>query len=411
MGTFRPSVFQSFRLFLVVAIAMVAIAACSPGAAMFEMGTVEFSGPHGSGEPNLFATGSGQMLLSWHEPTEDGSALRMAVRYGGEWSDPKTIAENLDFFVNWADFPSLIALHDGTLLAHWLEKTAKSTYAYHVMLSRSTDGGATWSEPVRPHRDLSPTEHGFVSMVPLSSGGAALMWLDGRAMADQEGSDGHSSGDMSVRFTTMGADGSLGEELLIDGRTCECCQTAMVLTHDGTLVAAYRDRSEEEIRDIAVSRLVDGAWSDPIHVGNDNWHFTACPVNGPALAANDEMVAIAWYSAPAGNGHTSVAFSRDDAATFGEPVRVDDGNPLGRVDIELLKDGSALVVWLEKIGAEAEIRARRVEPSGVMEPSWTVAQTSQARRGGFPRMARSGDELVFAWTDEEGIRVASGKVQ
>jgi hypothetical protein len=92
-------------------------------------------------------------------------------------------------------------------------------------------------------------------------------------------------------------------------------------------------------------------------------------------------------------------------------VRVDDGNPLGRVDIELLKDGSALVVWLEKIGTEAEIRARRVEPSGVTGPSWTVAQTSQARRGGFPRMARSGDELVFAWTDEAGIRVARGKVR
>lgn len=408
MRAFRHSVFPPFRLLLVFG-----IAACSPGAATLEMGAVEFSGPHGSGEPNLSATSSGQILFSWHEPTENGSALRMAVRYDGKWSEPKTIAADRDFFVNWADFPSLIALHDGTLLAHWLEKTAKSTYAYHVMLSRSTDGGATWSEPVRPHRDLSPTEHGFVSMVPRPGGGAALTWLDGRAMAGQEGSDGHSSGDMSVRFTTMGADGSLGEELLIDGRTCECCQTAIVLTHDGTLVAAYRDRSEEEIRDIAVSRLVDGAWSDPIRVGNDNWHFTACPVNGPALATNDEMVAIAWYSAPDGNGHTSVAFSRDDAATFGEPVRVDDGNPLGRVDVELLKDGSALVVWLEKIGTEAEIRARRVKPSGVTEPSWTVTQTSQARRSGFPRMARSGDELVFAWTDGDGdgVRVASGKVQ
>ncbi|MCZ6856954.1 MAG: sialidase family protein, partial [Gemmatimonadetes bacterium] len=403
---FRPSVFPTFRLFLVFG-----IAACSPGAATLEVGTVEFSGPPGSAEPNLSATNDGQILFSWHEPTEDGSALRMAVRYNGEWSAPRTIAENRAFFVNWADFPSLIALHDGTLLAHWLEKTAKSTYAYHVMLSRSTDGGATWSDPVRPHRDLSPQEHGFVSMVPGPGGGAALMWLDGRAMAGQVGPDGHPSGAMSVRFTTMGADGALGDELLIDERACDCCQTALALTHDGTWVAAYRDRSAEEIRDIAVSRLVDGAWSDPIHVGNDNWHITGCPVNGPALATNDETVVIAWYSAPDGNGHASVAFSRDDGVTFGGPVRVDDGNPLGRVDVELLQDGSALVVWLEKVGTEAEVRARRVEPSGVTGPSWIVTQTSQARRSGFPHMARSGDDLVFAWTDGEGVRVASGKIQ
>ena len=369
------------------------------------MGPVEFSGLPGGGEPNLFATSDGRVLFSWHEPTEDGgSALRMAVRTTEGWSEPKTIAENRNFFVNWADFPSLIELTDGSLLAHWLEKTAKSTYAYQVMLSSSTDGGVTWSEPVRPHRDMSPTEHGFVSMVPLPDGGAALLWLDGRAMAG--------GGDMSVRFTTMAAGQTFGEELLLDDRTCECCQTSMVRTDDGNLVAAYRDRSDQEIRDIAVARLVDGKWSQPYHVGDDNWYFTACPVNGPSLSTAGSTVVIAWFSAPDGESRAAVAFSRDGAVTFGDPVRIDDGNPLGRVDIELLADGAALVIWLEKVGGAAEIRARRVEASGVAGRSWTVTRTSQARRSGFPRMARVGDEMVFAWTDVEGgVRVAAATIR
>ncbi len=121
MRAFRPSVLPTFRhefrLFLMATL-VVGISACAPADTTLAMGTVEFSGPPGSAEPNLSATNDGQILFSWHEPTEDGSALRMAVRYNGEWSEPRTIAENRAFFVNWADFPSLIALHDGTLLAH-----------------------------------------------------------------------------------------------------------------------------------------------------------------------------------------------------------------------------------------------------------------------------------------------------
>lgn len=391
------------------AIVAVGIAACSPGAQTLAVGDVEFSGPPGSGEPNLHAASDGRVLFSWHEATDaGGSALRMAVRSDGAWSQPATIAADREFFVNWADFPSVIELADGTLLAHWLEKTEDSPYAYHVMLSRSGDGGATWSDPLRPHRDLSPTEHGFVSMLPLPDGSAALLWLDGRAMAGDPDADGHSTGDMSLRFTTMRADGTFGDELLVDDRTCECCQTAMVRTGDGTLVSAYRDRSTEEIRDIAVTRFARGEWSEPIHVGNDNWYFTACPVNGPSLAASATTVAVAWYSAPEGDARTAVAFSTDGGASFGDPIRVDDGDPLGRVDIELLDDGSALVVWLEKVGTDAEVRARRVRASGARSTSWTVTQTSQARRSGFPRVIRSGAELVFAWTDVEGgVRVVS----
>jgi hypothetical protein len=391
---------------------LLAAAACSPDVATIDVGDIEFWGPPGSGEPNLFAVNDGKVLLSWHQPVEGGgSALRMAARTGTVWSRPTTIASDREFFVNWADFPSVIELADGTLLAHWLEKTEDSPYAYHVMLSRSADGGATWSDPVRPHRDLSPTEHGFVSMVPQPDGGAALIWLDGRAMVGEPGGDGHSTGDMSLRFTTVGADGSLGEDVLVDDRSCECCQTAMVRTDDGVLVAAYRDRSEEEIRDIAVRRLVDGAWSEPRYVGSDNWYFTACPVNGPSLAAGDNTVAIAWFSAPEGDNRTAVAFSTDGGASFGDPVRVDDGDPLGRVDIEMLSDGSVFALWLEKKGTDAEIRGRHVLVSGKMGPSWTVTATSQARRSGFPRMARTGDGLVFAWTDVEGgVRVATGTV-
>ena len=79
-------------------------------------------------------------------------------------------------------------------------------------------------------------------------------------------------------------------------------------------------------------------------------------------------------------------------------MRVDDGQPRGRVDVEFLADGSAIVVWLELTEPDAEIRARRITLDGTVGSSWLVSSTSEARASGFPRMVRVGDELLFAWT-------------
>lgn len=377
------------------------------------VGDVELAGPPGSGEPNLETAEDGTVLLSWLEPSRDGGhALRVAAREGGGWSEPRTIAESDSFFVNWADFPSILALPDGRWVAHWLRKVPGSVYAYHVEVAVSSDRGATWSPPVVPHRDRSPTEHGFVSMVPWPGGGVGILWLDGRAMKGGEGAE-EGSGDMSVRFTTLAADGSLGPETLLDDRACECCQTALVRTASG-YVAAYRDRSPREIRDIAVARHVDGRWSEPVIVAEDRWQYPGCPVNGPALAGAGEAVAIAWYTEGSGAPRVFAAFSEDGGARFGPPIRVDDGEPLGRVDVALLAGGSAAVAWLEAARGSGEVRVRRVGRDGAVGRSRKVAGVSQARASGFPRLARLGaDSLLFAWTDtgeSGGVRVAAGRV-
>ena len=173
-------------------------------------------------------------------------------------------------------------------------------------------------------------------------------------------------------------------------------------------MAAYRDRSQTEIRDIAVVRLVDGEWTEPVHVHDDNWRYPGCPVNGPQLSAAGDAVAVAWFTAPEQKRAVYAAFSVDAGASFDEPIRVDDGDPLGRVDIELLENGDALVVWLERTADAAEVRARVVGPGGVVGSSLLVAATSEAGSSGFPRMVRAGEEVLFAWIEpgaSGGVRV------
>jgi hypothetical protein len=337
------------------------------------------------------------MLLSWVEPAgEKRHALRFATRTkGGAWSDAATIAEGGDWFVNWADFPSVASLRDGTLFAHWLAKSSSGTYSYDVNVSVSKDGGKTWSRPVVPHRDATRSEHGFVAMAPWAAESMGIVWLDGRKTA-AAGHAGH--GEMSLMHTTLGKGGGLGAETVLDGRVCDCCQTDAARA-DGATVVVYRDRSEKEVRDVSLVRFAEGRWSEPRAVGGDGWQINGCPVNGPAVAAAGRRVAVAWFTMAEGKARVKVAFSSDAGNTFAPALAVDDGRPLGRVDVLMLESGAALVSWLEQTDGGATLRVRRVSPDGTRGGSLEVAGTTAARSSGFPRMLAAGGEVMLAWRD------------
>jgi len=280
---------------------------------------------------------------------------------------------------------------DGTLVAHWLTANGPDPEAYNLRLATSHDDGGTWSTPVSPHHDTTVTQHGFASIFDLAGGAFGIVWLDGRATHGEQGN-------MALRGATFGADGKQRGEIAIDPRVCECCPTAVAVTSEGPLVA-YRNRSAQEIRDIFVTRLTAaGRWTSPVAVHRDGWRIEACPVNGPSVSAHDRNVAVAWFTAKNDDGHAFVAFSSDAGRTFAAPIRVDDTSSLGRVDVELLDDGSAAVGWVEFNESKSQFKVRRIERSGTRSPSVSIADMSGTR---YPRVARVGDELVFAWTETE----------
>jgi hypothetical protein len=43
-------------------------------------------------------------------------------------------------------------------------------------------------------------------------------------------------------------------------------------------------------------------------------------------------------------------------------------------------------------------KVRRVAPDGTLGPVAVIAATDVSRSSGFPRMARLGDTVLFAWT-------------
>jgi hypothetical protein len=352
---------------------------------------IESPAPPGSGEPNLAQAPDGRALLTWVEAhAAGGHALRFAtLDPGGGWSPPRTIAAGSNWFINWADFPSLTPLPDGRLAAHWLARSGNGTYDYDVQLSLSTDGGDSWSAPVSPHPS-GGGEHGFVSLVPAGDGGVDVIWLDGRNL--------EAGGATQLRHARLGADGRPGAETVLDDRVCDCCQTSAART-GADLILVYRDRSAEEIRDISWVRHRRGRWEEPRPLSHDGWKIHGCPVNGPAVDADGDRVAVAWFTAPADKTAVRLTFSADGGSSWRGPITVDDGRPLGRVDVAVAPGGGVFVSWMESSGDSAEVRVRYVGEDGRREPPVTVASSSAERASGFPRLLRSGRSLVVAWTD------------
>ncbi|CAN5427903.1 hypothetical protein BH09BAC3_BH09BAC3_06700 [soil metagenome] len=356
-----------------------------------------------SGEPYLFTDEKGTVYLSWIERDEKKSILKYSLLAEDQWSKPALIDSGNNWFVNWADFP-MLATNGHEFVAHYLEANEENNHAYDIKLTASQDG-QVWETAEILHDDGKQAEHGFVSLLPYGEN-FFVAWLDGRN-ASMEGHDGH-RGEMSLRAAMLDKSGKKINEWELDSRVCDCCQTSAAISVNGPVVV-YRDRSDEEIRDMAIVRLIDGQWTKPKTIHADNWKIAGCPVNGPRVAAQGNKIAMAWFSMPEGKGQVSIIFSSDGGESFGQPIHVEEGNAIGRVDVVMLGEGEAVVSWMEG----STIKAAKVTSDGVKYTSLTIASSSDSRSSGFPQMTRSDDRLIFAWTDDKDktIKVASMKWQ
>lgn len=366
----------------------------------------------GAAQPDLSVGPDGRLLLSFVRRIGDRNALQYAAYLGDDtWeSAPKTIVIGRTLTANWANTPHIVMTDDNALWAHWLQTppNAASPHASDVMLTRSPDNGVHWSAPVAVNDDATATEHGFVSMWPASQDAIGIAWLDGRKTAGaghDHGANGakkegdKQAGEMTVRGARF--DGALQRsgEAEIDASTCDCCGTDAALTDAGPLLV-YRDRSKDEIRDIAATHLRAGKWDAPRPIHADGWKMAGCPLNGPSVAAWGKDVAVAWYTAPGDKPMLRLARSGDGGNTFGAPIDVDQGAALqGRVDVA--KDGdSTWLVWLREDTKGQTVHLARYPNNGGAKQETDLAKLAARGRGtGFPKIAVRNGVAFVVWTD------------
>jgi hypothetical protein len=354
------------------------------------------SGP-GSVQPNWSVTPDGAAVFSWTEPAKDSTAsLRYAVRKGGAWSPVTTIAAHRHFFHHPAEMPEVIALPRGHWFAHWVEAPeGGDSDAEYIYVSSSADG-THWTAPLQAHRDHSAVQHGLASMIANPDGGASIFWLEALKGEDAP---------VAMKRTIVDAAGKEVKEEVIDGDVCGCCPTAVAKTSKGLLVA-YRDHTEANIRDIAVTRLENGKWSPAKIVNADNWEINACPTNAAAVVAKDDHVAVAWFTGAQEKPRELMAFSSDSGSSFAKPITLSVGHAFGYTAMALDEDGGVIVSWLEQSPEGARVLVRRVTATGATGPVVEVAKGGRMALG-YPKLFHNGAETFIAWGDAKHVQTAS----
>jgi len=353
------------------------------------------------------------VLMSWVEPYAEGHALKFAVLRDGNWIRQGEVAYGDNWFVNWADYPSVVAIDEQFWVAHWLTKQkGGKTFDYDIALAISNDAGATWREIGHPHRDGTASEHGFVTVFK-NANAAGVIWLDGREYAKKTERAQHpeKSGNFNLRYTRIYRDGSMDAEQIIDANTCTCCWTSVAVTNKGP-IAVWRGRTDDEIRDNRFSLLRGSQWTAPDALGGEGWKIEGCPVNGPSVAAHGKNVAAAWFTSQGDRPRVRAAFSQNSGEIFSNPVEIDDVAPLGRIGLGWKDEQTAIVSWMTAANPETKkssLAFRTVSKDGSMGSVKRILELSSGRDTGVPQMIVDAQGILLAWTDagpNHGVKMA-----
>ena len=360
----------------------------------FVIKEIPFLHENSNAQPSLISN-DGSLSLSWISSNEgEKSTLNFSQFKDGKWVNPQTMATGSDWFVNWADFPAH-AINEDLILSSYLKKSDSGTYTYDVILSLQKLSGEKIKEDFLLHTDGVKAEHGFVSIIPNHNQGFFITWLDGRNTVEKDLGGHHKP--MTIRFAQITNKGDIINESELDSVTCDCCQTSIAVTNNGPVVV-YRDRSEKEIRDIYIARNINGIWEVPTPIHNDGWEINGCPVNGPKVAFNSNNLAVSWFTVSNEKPTVNLSFSKFNGASFGNPIKINDNDAIGRVDVAFLNPQEVLVSYIEGDDVGTYLRIKKVSIDGKVSAPITISKIDGGRSTGVPQLEILNNEIFIVWT-------------
>ena len=295
--------------------------------------------------PQLAYGPDGTLYLAYSAAADmENKWSSMAIRLtasgdgGASWSAPISVGAGAPFG-GYRNDHELHVAQDGTIYVAWLDSryAPENESAIHVLVSRSVDGGASWSEPVLVDADPS----------------------------------------------------------------CECCRVALASDAEGTAYIAWRKILPGSVRDIVVARSDDQAatWSAPVRVHADNWEMDYCPDAGPSLLSdNASRLHAAWWTGKTAAAGVRYVQSTDGGLSFGAPVpmKTDSLSKASHVQLAMDDAGRLAVVWDDGTLQMPRIAFRTSHDGGTtfsplsyLSPSGTAAV--------YPAAAFAGDRLAVVW--------------
>jgi hypothetical protein len=317
--------------------------------------------------------------------------------------------------------PKIAVAGNGTVVVSYTEHLAEP-FSGHVYLSRSTDGGRSFSAPLRVNSDDATISHRFESLAIDQAGRVHVVWIDKRDQAAARARGAPYAG-AALYHAVVKPDewGPVANRKLID-HSCECCRIALALDTDSTPVAVWRHVYEGNIRDHALLRL-DGK-SQPARVAHDGWKIDACPHHGPSLAVDAVgNYHVAWFTGAPDRAGLYYARSSDRGKTFGVPQPIGNAAAQAARPAVLAAVGKIYLAWKEFDGKASVVYAMHSKDGGatwsapketarsasasdhpLLIADWSEARS--ARHGSRDRGSDDGAAVYLSWyASTEGFRL------
>ncbi len=182
-----------------------------------------------------------------------------------------------------------------------------------VWYTRSTDKGKTWTMAmsISDADDSSKYAQDFPSIACDSSDNLYVSFLDSRETQRKQSAYVHLS---LTRSTNGGMSWSSHTKADVlpngVGGTCECCAEHIASSPDGHLFIVFRSNINN-VRDIWMARSNDKGltFAPALNVMTGDWNIADCPVTGPNIALDDSNGAhIVWRDSRDNNGGTAHLF-------------------------------------------------------------------------------------------------------
>ena len=341
----------------------------------------------------------------WLTYSVAGKVYVASSRDAGAHFDPPAAvpADPVEIDDNGEARPTIVAAPDGTLVVAYAQRLDRS-YNGKIFISRSTDGGKSFSPP-RPL--LESSSQRFAVLAATKAGRIYVAWLDkgNQAKAKAAGEHYVGSGVAMAWSDDRGATFS-GKRILID-HSCECCRVAMALDTDQQPVVAWRHVFGANLRDHMVAKLSpDGSTFSGGRVSQDQWAIDACPHQGPALAVDAKGVwHVAWYTAGKARKGLFYARSADGGRSFSEPEKIGVADHVASHAQILASNGALYRAWKDFDGVTTTILTQVSLDDG---RSWSApkAAASTADASDNPLLAGDGKRVYLSWlTRKEGYRL------
>jgi hypothetical protein len=173
--------------------------------------------------------------------------------------------------------PRVVVAQNGIVISAVVGEKGKGADG-DVVAWRSTDGGKTWSPPVRVSDAPAAAREGLHSMAFGGKDTVFATWLDLRNNGTQLYGSVSRDGGMSWSPNTLVYQSP-------SGSVCQCCHPSAIVDAQGRITVMFRN-AVNGARDLYVIHSVDGGstFGKAEKLGRGTWEINACPMDGGGIA-------------------------------------------------------------------------------------------------------------------------------